>query len=498
MVDNSQDFERAKALFFDGLELLQKKCYKEAERAFRASLAIIPDRESVLTNLVASLVKLEQFDEAKEISYKLLARNPSNREIALSLGNIEFKLANFQEALSYFNRCLEISLDNPEAWTCRGNTLSALGHLEDALSSVDKAIEINQDFSQAWSDRGNILCEMRRHEQAITSYNKSIDIDPNDADSRWNKALCELSLGNFDSGWELYEWRWKTESFSSTLRNFKEPKWLGREDISGKTIFIYTEQGLGDTIQFCRYVEFLKELGATVLLEVPRALMNLLVELKGVDELISKGNPIPYFDFHCPLLSLPYALRNTVKAIPNKSPYLTIHNQLVQKWKNYFGNEGFTIAICWQGNPKAKIDRGRSFTVDSFLPIAELENVRLISLQKGFGAEQLEHSKLVNQVETLADDFDSDNRRFLDSAAVMKSVDLVITSDTALTHVAGSLGIETWLPLRYVPDWRWLLNGNSSPWYPHHRLFRQPRAGDWESVFKQMAKEISGRIGRKR
>jgi hypothetical protein len=221
-------------------------------------------------------------------------------------------------------------------------------------------------------------------------------------------------------------------------------------------------------------------------LEAPKVLICLFSELEGVDEFVEKGKALPDFNYHCPLMSLPLAFKTTIQSIPNFNPYIRSNTINQDKWQELIGKIGFKIAICWQGSTKGKIDIGRSFPVSLFEGLAQIEGVRLISLQKNEGIEQLNNLPMGMRVETLPDDFDNGDNAFLDSACVMKCVDLVITSDTALTHLAGALGVKTWLPLKYLPDWRWMLDRNDSPWYPNHRLFRQETMGDWGSVFNEM------------
>jgi hypothetical protein len=273
-------------------------------------------------------------------------------------------------------------------------------------------------------------------------------------------------------------------------RFLTHPQWSGSEALLGKTILLYSEQGLGDTIQFCRYAALVSKLGAKVVLEVQRPLVKLLDGLEGVSEIIAKGDSLPDFDYQCPLMSLPLAFKTTIETIPTHTPYLHSSIARNEKWAEHIGEEGYKIAICWQGSTQGKVDIGRSFPLSLFEGIAKIKGVRLISLQKGVGIEQLENLPEGMKMETLPDFFDEGENAFLDSSAIMKSVDLVITSDTALTHLAGALGIKAWLPLKFVPDWRWMLDRDDSPWYPNHRLFRQPNRDDWVSVFEQMEKEL--------
>jgi hypothetical protein len=231
-------------------------------------------------------------------------------------------------------------------------------------------------------------------------------------------------------------------------------------------------------------------------MEAPKALLRVLSGLEDVDVLVEKGQALPAFDYHCPLLSLPLAFKTVIESIPSKVPYIHSNADKEDKWQERIGETGFKIAICWQGSTKGK-EAGRSFPVSLFEGLAKIDGVRLISLQKNEGVEQLKNLPIGMKVETLPDDFDSGENAFLDSAAVMKCVHLVITSDTALTHLAGALGVKTWLPLKYVPDWRWMLDRYDSPWYPNHRLFRQATRNDWTNVFHEMETELISLVATK-
>ena len=296
-------------------------------------------------------------------------------------------------------------------------------------------------------------------------------------------------MGDFEKGLNLYEYRWEREEGIKQKRNFSQPLWLGNESLTGKTVFIHAEQGLGDTIQFCRYVQMVADLGAKVILEVQKPLLRLLKHMPAVSTLISKGDPLPEFEFHCPLLSLPLALRTELQTIPVVNAYTQAEPERVALWGDRLKGDELKIGIGWQGSQGTKVDIGRSFDLKLFENIAALPNVKLISLQKGYGSEQLNHLPQGMQVLDFGDELDADGA-FLDSAAVMMNLDLVITSDTALAHLAGSLGIKTWIALKYVPDWRWMLERKDSPWYPSMTLYRQQRIDEWGPVFDQMRRDI--------
>ena len=290
----------------------------------------------------------------------------------------------------------------------------------------------------------------------------------------------------------MYEWR-KKQKNPQGQRLFPKPGWLGQEDLAGKSVLIHSEQGLGDAIQFSRYVARLNDMSARVLF-APRA--NLRTLMKGLDgafEIVDENDLSLAFDYHIPLLSLPLAFKTDLTTIPAKKSYLNADKDRIERWGEQLGGHGFKIGICWQGS-RNKIDRGRSFPLIQFYPLSQIPDVRLISLHKGEGEEQLVDLPSDMAVEVLGNEFDAGAQAFLDTSAVMKCCDLVITSDTSIAHLAGALGVRTWLALQFVPDWRWLLDREDTPWYPTMRLFRQQAPGDWDGVFDRMAKVLAAEL----
>ena len=516
--------EHAEAWTNRGCALKELGRFQQALDSFDKSLKINPYLAETWSSRGIALLELKLVGEALASFDRAIDIKPAFAEAWNNRGNALNDLKSHEEALSSYSRAIELMPDYAEAWNNRGNALNALKRHEEALASHARAIELMPEYADAWSNRGNALGDLKRHELALASYDRAIELMPNDAlfwlnrglalddlnrneeaqvcfdksielkpdyaEAYWNKSLSLLLSGEFVRGWILYEWRWKKEDTLENKRNFLQPLWLGADDIAGKTILLHAEQGLGDTIQFCRYSKLVKERGARLLLEVPKALLGLLSGLEGVDQFVEKGKTLPSFDYHCPLMSLPLAFNTTLASIPNNIPYIhsNINNQ--SKWQERIGGAGFKVAICWQGNTKAKVDVGRSFPVSLFEGLAQIDGVRLISLQKNEGVEQLRNLPVGMIVETLPDEFDSGENAFLDSVAVMKCVDLLITSDTALTHLAGALGVKTWLPLKYVPEWRWMLDRSDSPWYPNHRLFRQKTRPRSKSKCNNFLKEI--------
>ena len=442
-----------------------------------------------LGNVQKKLNKLEDALGNYEIAIEL---NSKFIEAHFNKGNLLREIKKWKESIACFKEVIKLKNDYAEAYYNLGNVYEELHLFEDALHSYEKAIEYKPRYAQAWANKGVVLEEIEKIDEALISYDKAIELEGNYAPAYHNKALLLLLNGEIKAGFELYEWRWlvKDNNSQQNKRVFSKPLWLGEEELRNKTILIHSEQGLGDTIQFCRYIPLLKKIGAKVIFKVQSPLKKLMTNLEGVDYLITSNDSVPYYDFHCPLLSLPLAFKTSLVTIPDNTPYLHISNQILEKWSQYKDDSGFTIAICWQGSAHSRLDYGRSFPVALFKNISQIKGVRLISIQKNYGTEQLENLLPDIRIEKIAEDFDIGENAFLDTAAIMKSVDLIITSDTSLSHLAGALGLPNWLLLKRIPDWRWMLDRSDSPWYPNHKLFRQKKIGDWISVFDEVENEI--------
>jgi len=468
-----------------GKSLSNLKKFDESLNLFNKAVALNPDYAEAWTNLGCVLNKLGRFKEALDSFDKSLKINPyiaetwSNRGIAL----LELKLV--EEAVASYGKAIAIKPDYAEAYSNRGNALLELKLIEEAVASFDKAIAIKGDYAEAYSNRGNALLELKLVEEAVASYERAIEINPDYAEAYWNKSLTLLLTGQFSQGWELYEWRWKRNTFISSKRDFPQPLWSGTKDIAGKTILLHAEQGLGDTIQFCRYAKLVKALGARVILEVPKALLGLLSGLEGVDELIEKGKVLPAHDYHCPLLSLPLAFKTDLTNIPSPKPYLAAAHQKLEEWAQRLGvKEKPRVGLVWSGSTGHKNDHNRSLTFQQLLP--HLPNCcEYVSLQK----EMREVDVLVLEGSGIRH-YEKQLKDFTDTAALCELMDLVISVDTSVAHLAGALGKSTWVLLPYAPDWRWMLDRRDSPWYPNHRLFRQKITDYWISVFKEMETEL--------
>jgi len=433
----------------------------------------------------------KNFDLALDDYDKAISLDSNYAEAYLNKGNLLQEIDKLDDAIVFYNKAItSIPNNNIATYSNKGNALLKQNKFQEAIDYYDLSISLNPNFAEAYLNKGNAFLHIKLISSALENYNKATSLKPDDAELNWNKAHLHLLIGEFAKGWELYEWRWLTKDINKFKRNFLQDCWLGQNSISGKTILIYSEQGLGDTIQFCRYIKMVSNLGAKVIFEVQPPLIKLLKNLSGVSILIAQGDPIPYFDYHCPLMSLPLAFKTDLFSIPSSSYYLSCELNRKLYWLEKFKPKTFKIGICWQGSKGSKIDVGRSFNLHHFEKISKLSNIELISLQKGYGEEQLDNLPVGMKITRLSSEFDSDGA-FLDTAAIMSTVDLVITSDTAAAHLAGALGVNVWVVLKFVPEWRWMLDRIDSPWYPSMRLYRQQKLDNWSDVFDQIFLDIS-------
>ncbi len=330
--------------------------------------------------------------------------------------------------------------------------------------------------------------------EALASFTSAVQAGPEEVLFHWNRAILLLLLGDYEQGLAEYEWRLRRAD--APPRVFAQPRWDG-SPLAGRTILLYgepTELLLGDTIQFVRYARLLKEQGGTVIVECPRPLLRLLSRCPGIDHLVGRGDPLPAHDVRAHLMSLAYLFRTRVDTIPAPIPYLEADAALVEQWRRELASvSGFKIGIAWNGSSKADAG-GRSLPVTEFAPLAVVPRVRLISLQKGPGSEQLAEVAGRWPVTDLGDRLDETAGAFMDTAAVMKNLDLVVTCDTSIGHLAGALGVPVWVALPKVPYWCWMLEREDTPWYPTMRLFRQEQWGDWGPVFERMARVLRERL----
>jgi len=467
---------------------------EEAIGLIEAALRLDPGVADAHGNLGNALHALGQLDAAAASYRTALRLAPDQAELHFGAAIVLQKQQRYEAAAAHFQQAYRLRPDLPEAAIHLCTELARRGQQDQAEALLRGMVERDPLYAGAWLNLGLLHQEQGRYPAALDCFRRAQAIAPDFALAHYNEGLVQLLTGNLTLGWEKYEWRWRVESFSRVPPRFPQARWLG-EDLGGRTLLVHSEQGFGDTIQFCRYLP-LAAARARILLSVPKPLIRLLSGVPGIAQFMSPGDPVPEFDRYCPMLSLPRVFGTVLETIPAAIPYLTAEPARVAAWAQRLPAAGCRIGIAWQGNPDAALDQGRSFPLACLEPVARVPGVALVSLQKGAGLEQIDALAGRLAVTVPGPDFDSGPDAFLDTAALMMSLDLVITCNTAVAHLAGALGRPVWLALRHHPDWRWLLDREDSPWYPSLRLFRQRSPGDWPDVFERMAAALRSGLPR--
>lgn len=465
------------------LRLLRRPA--EALANQETALALAPNSFEALANRAAVLLDLGRFAEALA-GCDLILEQHSKRaaDVHVHRADALAGLDRYAEALELYDQVGASRPGDIEAHLGRARVLMLMRRFADALCACDEAINRAPGNCDAYCIRGGALRECARLDEAIASFQSAMSLRPGDGTIEFDAGCLYLLAGRFEQGWDLYAKRPKLGEILAA-RSLAKPRWAGVESLSGKTLFVYTDQGLGDALQFCRYAGLAQARGARVIMAVQTGLRRIMSGLGATLQLLSETETPAAFDFHCPLSDLPRAFGTGLQSIPAGVPYLFAEKQRVAHWKQRLGTHGFKIGICWQGS-SLKAGCGRSFPLRALQRVSGIPGVRLISLQKGEGVQQLAALPAAMPVETLGEEFDAGPDALLDTAAVMENLDLVITCDTSIAHVAGALGRPAWVALKYVPDWRWMLDRDDSPWYPTLRLFRQRTDGQWGDVFDSM------------
>jgi tetratricopeptide (TPR) repeat protein len=466
-----------------GIVLHALKCPDEALAAFNQALSLRVDYADAYNNRGVVLHALKRFDEALIDYDAALDLQPKYADAFLNRSATQYELGHFDEALESSDRALASRLDSAEAHFNRGNALRALQRHEQAVASYERAIKLRPDYSEALNNFGVTLQQVRRFDEALSQYDRVHSLQPHFSDAHYNESLCRLLIGDFELGWQKYEWRWQTAQMESDRRIFAQPLWLGSHDIAGKTILLHSEQGFGDTIQFCRYVPLVAALGPRVILEVQESLRELISTIAGPVEVVSRGDTLPAFDVHCPLLSLPLAFSTELATIPSATPYLRANPQAVIDWRMRLGwPERRRIGLAWSGRPAHTNDHNRSIPLESMLPLLDGIDATFVSLQRDVRPAD---TKLLRERSDILH-FGNDLKSFSDTAALIASLDLIVSVDTSVGHLAGALAKPVWLLLPHIPDWRWLLDRDDTPWYPTARLLRQDETRRWEPVITRV------------
>jgi tetratricopeptide (TPR) repeat protein len=507
-----------------GMALQRRDRFDEAIKCYDRTLVLNPGQAEIWFRMGESLQHERRLDEAIQCFNQALKLDPRHAGAARGNATLHFDAGRFEQAIASFDRLLEtrpdlsgahnlrgvcllelkrleeafvscskafeLSADNAEFASNVGLVLHRLGRDEEALAYADKALALNPALPLALINRAQSLLALLRFDEAMAVLDKAIAVDPDYDIAHWNVALTRLLLGDYETGWALRERGRKCRGFFID-RKFKQPHWRGDAPIAGQTILLHSDEGLGDTIQFARYVKLVAQLGARVILEVPAPVQQLLSGIEGVSLCLKTGATLPDFDIHCPLSALPLAFRTRLETIPSDVPYLPAPpDRLRRIWEERFGPHGkMRIGLVWSGSPAHGNDRKRSMPLSTMCGLLDAD-ARFFSLQKDprpdDRATLTERPELIDLTAGLAD--------FVETAAMLSCLDLVISVDTSVAHLAGALAREAWILLPHAPDYRWLLDRDDSPWYPTARLFRQSAARDYAEVLDRVRAELDARV----
>ena len=464
-----------------GLFLSQRGRTVEAIAEYRKAVQCDSKNIMALSNLANDLLQTEQVDESCKCYETAVALDEGYFDAQYGLAQALALKPDAELAVAQYRKVLLMQPEHKQANNKLGSLLKNLGDLDGAVELISKAVSIDPEYAGAHNNLGNALRKQGHIEESFACYQRALEIDPQYADAHWNRSLGELLLGRFDSGWVGYEWRWQCDAFVARRRAFKQPQWDGSR-LGGKTILLHAEQGNGDSIQFIRYVSVVAALGGKVVVECQRSLKSLFATVAGIDVLVAAGDPLPRFDVHSAFLSLPGILGTDLSSIPADIPYLTAEAAAALPSVDA---EVLKVGIVWAGSPTHVNDHNRSVALNRFVPLGD-SNVQLYSLQVGAAAADLDclagGKQILNAVAGVED--------YAETAAIIQQLDLVVSVDTSVAHLAGALGKPVWILLPFMPDWRWMLERDDSPWYPSMRLFRQQQGG-WDQVFADLSKALS-------
>jgi tetratricopeptide (TPR) repeat protein len=429
---------------------------------------------------------LERWPEAIEAYEAAIAARPDYPEAWNRRGVALHEIGEVQEALASLEEALRLRPGFAEAHCNRSTCLRWLNRIDEALAAADASWACDSSDPRAFTARGHALRSVGRIEDALDNYSRALASFPSNGALRFNLAACLLVLGRFERGWREYEWRWQRPQVERRELIWQMPAWQGDEPITGRTILLHAEQGLGDTIQFCRYAPLVADLGARVVIGVPPVLRTLMATLKGVTGIVSRVDVMPQFDLQCPLLSLPLAFDTRVETIPSHVPYLAVPDAYRRKWRERLGpRRDFRLGLAWSGNPEHRNDHNRSMSLQAAMEMIP-EGTSVYCLQRDLRARDVPDLAAFPAVRY----FGQELADFADTAALIEGMDLVVSVDTSSLHLAGALGVPTWALLPFACDWRWLLDRADSPWYPTMRLFRQTTQGEWGPVVSSVRAEL--------
>jgi tetratricopeptide (TPR) repeat protein len=478
-----RDFEVNKHL---GIALATRRAWAAA-RAPLAEAAALDDRDPVVFNVLSACAfETGDYEEALAAADRALALQRAYPEALNNRGNALLRLDRPAEAAEALIAAIRLMPRDAEARLNLANALDALDRLPAALASADHALALDPRLVPAHVNRGNILQRLGRHREALQAYDLAAALDPQNLDAHWNRAVCQLLLGDYEAGWAGYEWRWRLEVRKAEARRFAQPRWLGRESLEGRTILLHSEQGFGDVIQFVRYAPKVAARGGRVVFEAFPALLSLMAGLEGAAEVVRRGDPLPPFDLHCPLLSLPLAL-GEAEPLAMAGPYLAADPARARAWADRLGpRRGLRVGLVASGSRTHGKDALRSIPIETLaagLPAGPDYHL----LQKD--VRDADRTALAARGNIAV--WDAALGDFADTAALCQQMDLVVSVDTSVAHLAGALGTPVWVLLPIEPDWRWGLERETTPWYPQMRLYRQTILRDWSDPLDRVARDLA-------
>lgn len=471
------------------LDLYRQGRWAQAQVLYEKVLKIAPMHFDALNSLGIIAAQLGNTKRAVVLFERAIEADPDDVRAYVNRGLAHHALMNLEAAVTSYDEAIAKRFDHAEAHFNRGNVLLELGQLDAALASYDVAISIDANYVEAHCNRGVVLNQMDQFDAALADFDRAITLRPDYANAYFNRSFIWLARGDFARGWIDYEWRRNLGKSSGAPEKaqFSQPRWLGKEPIADKTILLQSEQGFGDTLQFCRYAKLLAESGARVIMEVQRPLMHLLANLEGVSQLIASGSAMPQFDYHCSLMSLPLAFNTSLATIPRAEKYLSSDPIKLAQWRNKLGEKKRPrVGLVWSGSTTNRNERNRSFPLADLLDHlpAQIDYFRLQKDVREPDARTLRENPQIW-------DFSEELRDFSDTAALCGCMDIVISTCTSVAHLSAALGRTTWILLGHAADWRWLLDRDDSPWYASARLYRRRKAHGWNEVFERMATDLS-------
>ena len=458
----------------------------EAEKIYRQVLTQKPNHADALHLLGVIAHQTGDLDTGIKLIQQAITINPTIADYHNNFATVLRDKGLRNESITALREAVRLKPDYADAFYNLAVALREKGSLDEAIGSFRQSIRLKPDFVEAYNNLGNALRHAKLLDEAIAAYRQAVLLKPDLPEAHHNLAIADLLNGDFAEGWREYEWRWQCKNFISPRREFILPLWDGSE-LKGKTILLHAEQGFGDTIQFVRYAPIVANRGGKVVLQCQTPLLRLLQGFPGTEQVIAMNQPVPHFDTHCPLLSLPMVFNTRLETIPATIPYLQANADLSHQWSAYTGGtDGLKVGIAWAGASGHANDRNRSLPLHVLGPLAKITGIRFFSLQKGEAAKQA----LAPQPGMELIDRTAEINDFADTAALIANLNLVIAADTAVAHLAGAMGKPTWLLLPYAPDWRWLMNRDDTPWYPTMRLFRQKNLEDWPEVIERVRQAL--------